>query len=98
MVGWIGLRPQTENLQTGGSQTSAYSQARWDVATIGIPCIKDRVIQMASVVVLESILEMDLPEEQYGYRRQRSAHDAIRQIHSMLNQGHRQVVDADLSG
>lgn len=65
---------------------------------LGIPCIKDRVIQMATVVVLESIFEMDLPEEQYGYRRQRSAHDAIRKIHRLLNQGHRQVVDADLSG
>ena len=65
---------------------------------IEVPCIKDRVAQMAAVVVLEPIFEADLPEEQYGYRRGRSAPDAIRTIHGLLNQGHREVVDCDLSG
>lgn len=65
---------------------------------LGIPCIKDRVVQMAAVIVLEPIFEADLPEEQYGYRRGRSAHDAIRRIHGWLNQGYREVVDCDLSG
>ena len=65
---------------------------------LGVPCIKDRVIQMAAVLVLEPIFEVDLPEEQYGYRRGRSAHDAIRTIHGLLNRGHREVVDCDLSG
>ena len=65
---------------------------------LGVPCIKDRVAQMAAVVVLEPIFEADLPEEQYGYRRGRSAHDAIRTIHGLLNQGHREVVDCDLRG
>src|ERR1022692_4143293 len=64
---------------------------------LGIPCIKDRVAQMAAVIVLEPIFEADLPEEQYGYRHGRSAHDAIRTIHGLLNRGHRQVVDCDLS-
>jgi len=53
---------------------------------------------MAAVIVLESIFEADLPEEQYGYRRGRSAHDAIRTIHGLLNRGYREVVDCDLSG
>jgi group II intron reverse transcriptase/maturase len=65
---------------------------------LGIPCIKDRVVEMAAVLILEPIFEADLPEEQYGYRRGRSAHDAIRKIHGLLNQGHREVVDCDLSG
>jgi len=65
---------------------------------LGVPCIKDRVAQMAAVIVLEPIFEADLPEEQYGYRPGRSAHDAIRTIHGLLNQGHREVVDGDLSG
>ncbi len=65
---------------------------------LGVPCIKDRVVQMAAVLVLEPIFEADLPEEQYGYRRGRSAHDAIRAIHGWLNRGHREVVDCDLSG
>jgi RNA-directed DNA polymerase len=65
---------------------------------LGVPRIKDRVVQMAGVIIWEPIFEADLPEEQYGYRRGRSAHDAIRTIHGLLNQGYREVVDCDLSG
>jgi hypothetical protein len=55
---------------------------------LGVPYIKDRVAQMAAVVVLKPIFEADLTEEQYGYRRGRSAHDAIRTMDGLLNQGH----------
>ena len=65
---------------------------------LGIPTIRDRVTQMAAVIVLEPIFEADLPEEQYGYRRGRSAHDAVREIHGLLNRSYREVVDCDLSG
>ncbi len=65
---------------------------------LGVPCLRDRVVQMAAVLLLEPIFETDLPEEQYGYRRGRSAHDAIRTIHGLLNPGYREVVDCDLSG
>jgi len=65
---------------------------------LGIPTIRDRVAQMAVAIVLEPIFEADLPDEQYGYRPGRSAHDAIRAIHRKLNQGYTEVVDADLSG
>ena len=65
---------------------------------LGIPTIRDRVVQMAAVLVLEPIFEADLQPEQYAYRQRRSAHDAIRHIHSLLNTGHTEVVDADLSG
>lgn len=65
---------------------------------LGVPRIKDRVVQMAAVLVLEPIFEADRPEEQYGYRRGRSAHDANRTIHGLLNRGYREVVDCDLSG
>jgi RNA-directed DNA polymerase len=64
---------------------------------LGIPTIKDRVAQMAAVIVLEAIFEADLTEEQYAYRPQRSAHDAINEVHWLLNRGYREVVDADLS-
>ena len=65
---------------------------------LGVPCIKDRVVEMAAAILLEPIFEADLPDEQYGYRHGRSAHDAIRNIHGLLNRGHREVVDCDLSG
>jgi len=65
---------------------------------LGIPTIRDRVVQMALVLVLEPIFEADLQPEQYAYRPGKSAHEAIRHVHSLLNTGHTQVVDADLSG
>jgi group II intron reverse transcriptase/maturase len=65
---------------------------------LGIPTIKDRVAQTAAVLVLEPIFEADLQPEQYAYRPGKSAHDAIRCVHSLLNTGHTEVVDADLSG
>jgi RNA-directed DNA polymerase len=65
---------------------------------LGIPTVRDRVAQMAAVIVLEAIFEADLPEEQYAYRPRRSAHDAIKATHGLLNRGFGEVVDADLSG
>jgi len=65
---------------------------------LGIPRIRDRVVQMAAVLILEPIFEADLQPEQYAYRSGRSAHDAIRQVHSLLSTGHTEVVDADLTG
>jgi RNA-directed DNA polymerase len=65
---------------------------------LGIPCIKDRVVQMAAVLVLEPIFEADLEPEQHAYRPERSALDAVRQVERLLWSGHTEVVDADLSG
>ena len=65
---------------------------------MGIPCIKDRVVQMAAVLVLEPIFEADLEPEQHAYRPERSALDAVRQVERLLRTGHTEVVDADLSG
>jgi RNA-directed DNA polymerase len=64
---------------------------------LGIPTIRDRVVQTAAVLILEPIFEADLPPEQYAYRADRSALDAVRHVHKLLNTGHGQVVDADLS-
>jgi RNA-directed DNA polymerase len=65
---------------------------------LGIPRIADRVAQTATLLVLDPIFEADLQPEQYAYRRDRGAHDAIRAVHRLLNTGHTEVVDADLSG
>ena len=65
---------------------------------LGIPTIRDRVVQMAVVLVTEPIFEADLQPEQYGYRPDRSALDAVQAAHHLLNTGHTEVVDADLSG
>jgi group II intron reverse transcriptase/maturase len=52
---------------------------------------------MAAVLILEPIFETDLPPEQYAYRRDRSALDAVRHVHKLINTGHGEIVDADLS-
>jgi len=63
---------------------------------LGIPTVRDRVVQTAVVLVLEPIFEVDLPSEQYAYRRGRSALDAVQAVHGLLSTGHTEVVDADL--
>jgi len=64
---------------------------------LGIPTVRDRVVQTAAMSVLDPIFEVDLQPEQYAYRADRSALDAVRHVHKLINTGHRKIVDADLS-
>ena len=65
---------------------------------LGIPTVRDRVIQTAVGLVLEPIFEADLQPEQYAYRPGRSALGAVKAVHALLGRGHTEVVDADLKG
>jgi len=65
---------------------------------LGVPTIRDRVVQMAAVLVLEPIFEADLPSEQHAYRSGKSALDAIVKVQGLMDEGYTDVVDADLSG
>ena len=65
---------------------------------LGIPAIRERCVMMAAVLVLDPIFEADLQPEQYAYRRNRSALDAVRHVHELINTGHVEIVDADLAG
>jgi len=64
---------------------------------LGIPTIRDRVVQTAAKLVSEPIFEADFDPNAYGYRPQRSARDAIQKVHKLLCEGYSEVVDADLS-
>src|SRR5713226_6968632 len=64
---------------------------------LGIPTIRDRVVQTAAKLVLEPICEADLEPSAYGYRPKRSAQDDIREVDKLLREGYTDVVDADLS-
>ena len=65
---------------------------------LGIPTIKDRVVQPAIKLIIEPIFEADFNDCSYGYRPKRSATDAIRAIQGHLREGRNEVYDADLSG
>jgi RNA-directed DNA polymerase len=65
---------------------------------LGIPTIRDRVVQTAAMLVLEPIFEADLLPEQHAYRSGHSALDAIKEVQGWLDAGYTEVVDADLSG
>jgi len=64
---------------------------------LGIPTIRDRVVETAAKLVLEPIFEADLEDSAYGYRPGRSAADAIKEVHRLVCRGYTDVVDADLS-
>jgi len=64
---------------------------------LGIPTIRDRVVQTAAKLALEPIFEADLDPAAYGYRPGRSGTDAIKAVHALLCRGFTDVVDADLS-
>src|SRR5256885_2853084 len=64
---------------------------------LGIPTIRDRVIQTAAKLVLEPIFEADFEDSAYGYRPRRGGLDAIKEVHRCVLQGYTDVVDAELS-
>ena len=64
---------------------------------LGIPTIRDRVVQTAVKLLIEPVFEADLEPNAYGYRPKRSAYGAIQEVHKLLCAGYTDVVDADLS-
>ena len=65
---------------------------------LGIPTIRDRVIQTAMLLVIEPIFEADFMDCSYGFRPERSAHDALAEVRKHLEGGLKSVYDADLKG
>ncbi len=65
---------------------------------LGIPSVRDRVVQTAALLILEPIFEADFLDCSYGFRPGRSAHQALAAIERNLNEGYREVYDADLQG
>lgn len=65
---------------------------------LGIPTVKDRIVQMAVLLLLEPIFEADFLDCSFGFRPKKSAHQAIDAIRAYLNAGYRDVYDADLKG
>ena len=65
---------------------------------LGIPTVRDRVVQTAALIILEPIFEADFLDCSFGFRPRRSAHDALHEIRRNLEEGFTEVYDADLKG
>jgi RNA-directed DNA polymerase len=73
-------------------------KANGKLRPLGIPNLRDRVVQAATLLILEPIFEADFEECSYGFRPGRSAHLALREIQEHLQAGHCAIYDADLKG
>ena len=73
-------------------------KANGKLRPLGIPTIRDRVVQMATLLILEPIFEADFEDCSYGFRPGRSAHQALEEIGGHLHAGYQAVYDADLKG
>jgi RNA-directed DNA polymerase len=69
-----------------------------ETRALGIPTVRDRVVQAAIVNVIEPIFERDFAEQSYGFRPGRRCRDALRRVDQLLQAGYTHVVDADLKG
>jgi RNA-directed DNA polymerase len=73
-------------------------KANGKLRPLGIPTVRDRVVQMATLLILEPIFEADFEDCSYGFRPERSAHQALEEIRGHIKRGLTAVYDADLKG
>lgn len=96
------LKQLSEHLQTGQYRPQAVRRV-WiaksgsrEKRPLGVPTVRDRVVQAAVRLVLEPIFERDFTEHSYGFRPNRGCKDALRRVDQLLKQGYTWIVDADL--
>lgn len=100
---WEQQRQRLEAELKDGSYKPKPARRAWipkmgshELRPLGIPAVRDRVVQTALRAVMEPIFERDFSERSYGFRPKRGALGALKQVESLLMSGHTWVVDADL--
>lgn len=98
------IRWLSESLKSGAYDPQAIRRVHIpklgtnETRPLGIPTVRDRVVQAAVVNVIEPIFERDFAEHSYGFRPGRGCKDALRRVSQLLGEGYVHVVDADLKG